>query len=35
MQPYVLMCGIRDGLIDETTKQGPASPDQADLFASD
>jgi Cdc6-like AAA superfamily ATPase len=33
MQPYVIMRGIHDGLIDETTKQSLASPDQADLFA--
>lgn len=35
MQPYVIMRGIRDGLIDEATKQSFASVDQGDLFASD
>lgn len=35
MQPYVIMRGIRDGLIDETAMQALFSSDQSDLFASD
>jgi len=34
-QPYVIMRGIRDGLIDETAMQALFSSDQSDLFASD
>jgi Cdc6-like AAA superfamily ATPase len=32
MQPYVIMRGIRDGLIDETAMQALATTEQADLF---
>lgn len=35
MQPYVIMRGIRDGLIDEAAKQVLFSAEQPDLFASD
>ena len=35
MQPYVIMRGIRDNLIEETMKQALCSPDQADLFTCD
>jgi hypothetical protein len=35
MQPYVIMRGIRDGLIDEAAKQVLSLSEQADLFASD
>ena len=35
MQPYVIMRGIRDGLIDEAAMQALSSPEQADLFSSD
>jgi energy-coupling factor transporter ATP-binding protein EcfA2 len=35
MQPYVLMRGIRDGIVDEAARQALSSPEQPDLFASD
>lgn len=35
MQPYVIMRGIRDGIVDETAKRALSSPEQSDLFASD
>jgi len=35
MQPYVIMRGIRDGLIDKAASQALSSDDQPDLFASD
>ncbi len=35
MQPYVIMRGMRDGLIDETARQALAAGDDPDLFASD
>jgi Cdc6-like AAA superfamily ATPase len=35
MQPYVIMRGIRDGLIDETAMQSLLSSEQSDLFSSD
>jgi hypothetical protein len=34
MQPYVIMCGIRDNIIDETARQALSSPEQPDLFAT-
>lgn len=34
MQPYVIMRGIRDGIIDEAAKQALSSPEQPDLFSS-
>ncbi len=35
MQPYVIMRGINDGIIDEAAKRALSSPEQPDLFASD
>ncbi len=35
MQPYVLMRGIRDGIVDETAKRALSSPEQPDLFPND
>lgn len=35
MQPYVIMRGIRDGIVDETAKQALSSPEQPDLFANE
>jgi Cdc6-like AAA superfamily ATPase len=35
MQPYVIMKGINDGLLDETAKLALSSPEQADLFPID
>jgi len=35
MQPYVIMRGIKDELIDETAMQALSSSEQSDLFASD
>lgn len=35
MQPYVIMRGIKEGLIDASTKQALSTLDQSDLFASD
>ena len=35
MQPYVVMKGIQDGLLDERAKSALSSPEQASLFPSD
>jgi Cdc6-like AAA superfamily ATPase len=35
MQPYVLMRGIRDGIVDDAAKRALSSPEQPDLFAND
>jgi Cdc6-like AAA superfamily ATPase len=35
MQPYVLMRGIKDGLVDHAAMQALSSSEQSDLFASD
>ncbi|HEV2335481.1 MAG TPA: AAA family ATPase [Stellaceae bacterium] len=35
MQPYVIMRGINDGIIDDAAKRTLSSPEQPDLFASD
>lgn len=35
MQPYVIMRGIRDGIVDDNAKQALSSPEQPDLFSSD
>jgi hypothetical protein len=35
MQPYVIMRGIRENVIDEAAKRALSSPEQPDLFASD
>jgi len=35
MQPYVIMRGIRENVIDEGAKRALSSPEQPDLFASD
>jgi Cdc6-like AAA superfamily ATPase len=32
MQPYVIMRGIRDGIVDEKARQALSSPEQPDLF---
>jgi Cdc6-like AAA superfamily ATPase len=32
MQPYVIMRGIREGIVDEKARQALSSPEQADLF---
>jgi hypothetical protein len=34
MQPYVIMRGIRDGIVSEAAKQALSSPEQPDLFPS-
>ena len=34
MQPYVIMRGIRVGIIDQAAKQALSAPEQPDLFAS-
>ena len=34
MQPYVIMAGIKSGLLSESAKRALSSPEQADLFAS-
>jgi hypothetical protein len=34
MQPYVIMRGIREGIVDAAAKQALSSPEQPDLFAS-
>lgn len=34
MQPYVIMKGIQDGLLDEKAKSVLSTPEQADLFAT-
>jgi hypothetical protein len=34
MQPYVIMRGIRENVIDEAAKQALSSPEQPDLFAN-
>ena len=32
MQPYVIMRGIRENIVDEKAKQALSSPEQGDLF---
>jgi len=32
MQPYVIMRGIRDGIVNDEAKQALSSPEQPDLF---
>mgnify|MGYP006990016457 CR=1 FL=1 len=32
MQPYVIMRGIREGIVDEAARRALSSPEQADLF---
>ena len=34
MQPYVIMRGIRDGIVDDAAKEALSSPEQPDLFAN-
>lgn len=34
MQPYVIMRGIRESILDDSAKRALSSPEQADLFAS-
>ncbi len=34
MQPYVIMRGIHDGIVDEIAKRALSSPEQSDLFAN-
>ena len=34
MQPYVIMRGVRDGIVDEAAKRALSSPEQPDLFAN-
>lgn len=35
MQPYVIMRGIKESIVDEVARRALSSPEQADLFASD
>ncbi len=35
MQPYVIMRGIKEGIVDDAAKLALSSPEQPDLFASD
>ncbi len=35
MQPYVIMRGIKEGIIDDAAKRALSSPEQGDLFSSD
>ena len=35
MQPYVIMRGIADGIIDSAAKRALSSPEQGDLFSSE
>jgi hypothetical protein len=32
MQPYVIMRGIQEGIVDEQAKQALSSPEQGDLY---
>jgi len=32
MQPYVIMRGVRDGIVNEAAKQALSSPEQPELF---
>jgi hypothetical protein len=34
MQPYVIMRGIQEGIVDERAKQALSSPEQGDLFSN-
>jgi hypothetical protein len=34
MQPYVIMRGIRDEIVDDAAKQALSSPEQPGLFAN-
>jgi Cdc6-like AAA superfamily ATPase len=35
MQPYVIMRGIQEGIVDDAAKQALSSPEQPDLFSSE